>query len=329
MRIGIIGAGVMGSTHAESYQFIPDAELVAIWGMEKEQTQRLARRFGAKACETAEEIIDDPEIEVVDICVPTPFHKEYVLNAASTSKNIICEKPLARNLDDGKEIIQACKSAGVKLMVGHVVRFFPEYQLAKKIIDEGRIGKPGIARTSRAGSFPYGYQDWYADPQKSGGPILDLIIHDFDYLRWCFGEVERVYAKSLTPRGLDHLDYALVTLRFKNGMMAHVEGSWAYPPGTFFTRLEVSGDGGLLEYDSRKVCPLRIAVKQEGEKKLSVTLPESPLEESPYTAELRHFIKYFKGEVDPMLTPEDALKALEIACAALESVRTEEPVSIG
>jgi predicted dehydrogenase len=203
-------------------------------------------------------------------------------------------------------------------MVGHVLRYFHEYVKAKEIIDSGSVGKVGMVRTTRGGRFPR--EGWYANHRMSGGVILDMIIHDFDFLRWCFGEVKRVYAKGTIYKGHKDTDYALVTLRFRNGVIAHVEGSWAHPSG-FITRLEVVGDKGLLNLESEDSLPLRVEVKTRDSGQ-SVIVPESPVKESPYLLELRHFIDCVFNDKEPAITGQDALKAVGIAQAALESIKT-------
>jgi len=328
VKVGIIGAGFTGGIHASSYAIIPNTELLAIVDVDMEKSRALANRFNAKAYNNFQIMLNELEIDMVDVCLPTNLHREYVLKAARAGKHVLCEKPLARNLRDAEIMIKTCNSAGIKFMVGHVVRFFHEFVRSKEIIESGAIGKPGLVRTTRAAGFPIASQDWYADVDKSGGLILDLISHDFDFLRWCFGEVERVYAKSLTYKEVKRADYALVILKFKNGVIAHVEGSWAHPAGAFFTKLEVAGDHGLLEFDSRKATPIKVAFKQEAGPFVGVAIPESPVEEDPYTLELKHFIKCIESDEEPMISGTDAMASLEVALAALESVRTENPVTL-
>ncbi|TGV29434.1 gfo/Idh/MocA family oxidoreductase, partial [Mesorhizobium sp. M00.F.Ca.ET.186.01.1.1] len=203
---------------------------------------------------------------------------------------------------------------------------FPEYEKSRQLVNDGTIGNVGVARTFRGGIFPTAWNDWYADYKNSGGLVLDMIIHDFDFLRWCFGDVERVYAKSLLGRGFARIDYALVTLRFKSGMIAHVEGSWAHEG--FSMKMELAGSEGIIQYDSAKEKPL-IAVNRAKQAGMGgVAVPESPLRENPYFRELKHFIDCIENDLEPRVTVEDAVKAVEIARAALESIETGKPVTL-
>jgi len=154
-----------------------------------------------------------------------------------------------------------------------------------------------------------------------------MIIHDFDFLRWCFGGVERVYAKGLVnTHHFGKVDYALVTFRFASGLIAHVEGSWSHPGG-FRTRCEIAGTKGLLSFDSQRDVPLRVETPAQATGG-GVAVPESPVLEDPYSLELKHFIDCVKEGRAPCITAEDAYEALEMALAALESIETGRPVSL-
>ena len=181
MRVGIAGAGFMGRTHAAAWAET-EARIVGITAETPDQARDLADQCGARAYPTLEAMLAD--VEVLDVCTPTHLHEEMVLQAAEAGKHVICEKPLARTMDQCRAMIAACQKAGVKLLVAHVVRFFPEYSLAKAAVERGEIGRPGVLRLAR-GSFrpkkPIG--NWFLDFEKSGGIMLDLMIHDFDYSR--------------------------------------------------------------------------------------------------------------------------------------------------
>ncbi|WP_251552231.1 Gfo/Idh/MocA family protein [Neobacillus muris] len=324
-RILLIGAGTMGMEHAAHYYSMEDVHVVGIVDVRTEQAQKIIGQHDTKIFSSVEEAVEQLEkIDVVDICVPTFLHKEYVLKAADNGIDIICEKPLAYTLQDAREMIDFCKEKQVRLFVGHVVRFFPQYAQARELVINGTIGDIGIVRTKRGGNFPAGWSDWYADQSKSGGVILDLIIHDFDFLRWIFGDVERVYAKGLAERKLEHLDYALVTVTFKSGVIAHVEGTWAHQ--TFSSQFEFAGKSGIIEYDSLKEEPVLLSVRQSNERKDGVAVPQSPLKKSPYYSELEHFLHCLKTNETPLVTAEDAYKAMEISAAALQSLQTGVPV---
>lgn len=329
IRVGVIGYGTMGQVHSQAYQELDSAELVAVADQDPKKQKQIHEELGVKAVSNADEIFQDDSIDLVDICVPTYLHADMIAKAVESGKHIFCEKPLARSLEQGKKILTLTERYDKKVGVGHVVRFSPEYVAARKSILQGEIGRAAVARTFRGGSqFPQGWQDWYADFDLSGGVILDLVIHDIDYLRWVFGEIERVYAKSTRGRTSAKLEHTMIVLRFKNGVIAHVEGSWTNYPGQFYTAFEFSGDEGMISFDSRKTAPIvQVSTKQDREIQ-GVAVPENPFLVSPYTAEIADMIDAIKNNRQPAVTVRDAFETLTVALAAVESAQTGKVISL-
>ncbi len=328
LKVGIIGAKTMGSNHAGCYSGIPETSVVGIFDIDFGRASLLAESLGAKAYPSADDLIGDPNIDIICICTPTSTHVDYARKSLEAGKHVFCEKPLARNLQDGIRLAEEVEKSDRTFMVGHVLRFFPEYLKLKDIMDSGGIGNPGIARFSRTSHLPHGVDDWYSKYDISGGVVLDMIIHDFDFLNWCFGKAVRVSAKGLGAEMLaNHLDYALVLIRFESGVIAHVEGSWALPQG-FFTKYEVAGDKGLVSFDSSRSSPVKVMVKAEEGGAEGVAVPESPVEKNPYLLEQEHFVNCILEGRKTDITVKDALEALKVALAALESIETGKVVEL-
>ncbi|WP_166347094.1 Gfo/Idh/MocA family protein [Phytoactinopolyspora limicola] len=318
-RIGIVGAGFMGTIHAAGWATCADAELTAVLAGPASPPDTLARRYGMRACDTLAELLE--LVDVVDVCAPTDLHLEITLAAAAAGRAVICEKPLARTPDDGERMIAACRDAGVPLLVGHVVRFFPEYSTLKEAVDRGDIGDPAVLRFTRATFQPKRPAgNWFADERRSGGLALDLMIHDLDYARWVGGEVSTVYARSLRAARPDTAaDHVLAILRHRSGAISHVEASWAFPPPVFRTRGEVAGTTGVLTFDSDRTAPVRPLLRTKPEAG-DTPLAASPLAETPYATELKHFLTVLRDGAKPIVTAEDGLAALRIATAVVESI---------
>jgi predicted dehydrogenase len=286
----------------------------------------VAAQYKARVFKNLDEML--PEVDIVDICTPTHLHAPMVLQATGAGKHIICEKPLALTVEDGQVMIRACRKAGVRLLVAHVVRFFPEYALAQQAVASGQIGKVGTIRLWR-GSFrpkkPVG--NWFLDEQKSGGMMLDLMIHDFDYARWIGGEVESVYAQKVSNRHPDaKIDYGVAILKHRSGALSQVTGAWAYPPPTFRTRLEIAGDAGTLENDSQATAPIENLLQKPEGNAPDVGLPASPLSESPYTTQIKEFYAALVSGSPCRVSAEDGLAAVQIARAALQSAQSGKAV---
>ncbi|SHF35019.1 Predicted dehydrogenase [Caldanaerobius fijiensis DSM 17918] len=330
LRVGIIGAGGIAGMHSYCYQNIPEAKVVAVADIVPERAERIAKMFGAAALDHGDKILERDDVDVVDICLPTYLHCEYTLKAAEAKKHVLCEKPMAISMEEGKKMIDATKRAGVKFMIAHVLRYFPEYISAKQIMESGRIGMPRMVRTYRGGSHPARAREWYGIPEKSGGAIQDMAIHDIDFLKWCFGPVKEVYAKGNVFKRTPYLEYDLVTIEFYNGVIAHVVADWSRPEGApFVTKLEVAGTRGIIEYDSTKAAPLNVMVASSDEKgEKTVAIPESPLDpqSNPYVLEIKEFLRSVEKDEEPPISGIEALESLNIALAALESIRTGKPV---
>ncbi|MBL7161831.1 MAG: Gfo/Idh/MocA family oxidoreductase [Anaerolineales bacterium] len=329
MKIGIIGAGFMGSTHAAGWANT-DAEIVGFVAKPGEAAaHQLAEQHNAQVYSDLEALL--PLVDVIDICTPTHLHYAMALKAAESCKYIFCEKPLTRTLEESQELIAVCKKAGIKLSVGHVVRFFPEYKQAKALVDSGQIGQLAVVRLARETFCPKKAEDnWFVDLDKSGGVILDLMVHDFDYARWLAGDVESVFAKNILSSSPDaHIDHALVILTHKNGVLSHIEGSWAFPPPMFRTRFEISGSGGMIDHDSQATSPINILMqKQVDGKTPDIPTPTSPVSEDPWTTQIKAFYKALIEDSPLPVPAEEGLAALQIALAAIESARTNKAVNL-
>ncbi len=324
MRVGLVGAGFMGGVHLNAYAGIPEVEVVGVADARIESAVAGAKIVGARPYASYEELVAAEDVEVVDVCLPTAFHRDLALEAAGEGRHVILEKPIARTMEDAQQILGAFSADGPRLFVGHVVRFFPEYMGIKQKIDAGDLGKVGVVRTSRRSPFLLGWNDWYADWRVSGGVLLDLVIHDFDYLRWTLGEVERVYARGMLGREYNRLDYVLVTLRFESGAIAHVEGHWGYP-GPFNYSIEIAGSRAMVTVDSTEPAPVQLFGGATG----SGESPDVIVGKSPFQTELEHFIRCVATGEEPTVDVRDAYEALRIGLAATESVLTGRPVTLG
>jgi predicted dehydrogenase len=338
LRVGIIGAGGMGGTHARQWTRVPGARVVAVADPQAHKAEALAARHeGAKTYAGIEALLaDGGGVDVVSVCVPTVSHRTVSEAALRAGIHTFCEKPMGLSIAECDAMIAARDASGGRalLSVGQVVRFFPEYANAKRQIEQGAVGKPAAVRVRRGGGFPHTDTDWFADPAKSGGVIFDLLVHDLDWLLWCFGPVTRVYARALTERlaekTVDHIDYALLTLRHESGVISHAEGTWA-DPGGFVTAFEVAGDGGLLTHDSRRAVPLTKAIRAEGQGRTAgVMVPSSPLtpDDDPYFKEILAFARSIREGTPLAVTPEEARRAVTVAEAARESARTGKAVEV-
>lgn len=328
VRIALVGCGTMGRTHSNGYKTIGNAQPVAFCDLHAGKAQALAAAHGAAAYTDFHTMLGEADFDVLDVCLPTYLHRDYAVAGMRAGKHVFCEKPLARSEEEALDMLAAAKTYGVKFSVGHVLRFFPNYAHAAGLAAAGRLGTPRLIRTVRNQAFPaWSWEGWYQDYEKSGGPILDLVIHDLDWIMHSFGAVQRVYAMSLNGK-VPGQEHCLLVLRLQNGAIAHVEGSWALPNGAaFHMAYEVVGTKAQVEYDSLKDAPVVLETAPEGVHQVAY---HSPMlgDMEPYTSELQKFIDCVERDTEPAVTGEEALNVLRVALAALKSSQTGRPVTL-
>lgn len=326
IKIGILGCGVMGKNHGRAYQTISDCQVMAVCDIREDEAKKVASFHNANVYTSFDEMLLSEELDIVDICLPTYLHKKYALMAMNKGKHTFCEKPIALSITDANEMKACALANNVKLSVGHVLRFFPEYVQAAEQFTEDKLGTVRLIRTSRNQAFPkWSWENWFTDYDKSGGPILDLIIHDIDWIIYNFGPVSRVYAKSYGSqrKGQDH---SILVLRLKNGAIAHVEGSWAYPEGApFKMSYELVGTKGQLEYDNLKDAALQLQTTNN-QKFEQIRFSAGSYDTEPYRAELQGFVQSVLNNTEALVTADEGIEALKVALAAKKSIETGQPI---
>ncbi|MCX6048875.1 MAG: Gfo/Idh/MocA family oxidoreductase [Chloroflexi bacterium] len=330
MKVGVLGAGFMGGTHARAYAKLADVQVVAVSSRTPERAAKLAEEVGAKAVTDEMTIIHDPAIDAVSITLPTNLHKQYTLAALQAGKHVLVEKPFALNVADCDAMMAAQAQSGKYLMVAHVLRFWPEYVAIAKVIQSGKLGKPLSAVASRLTQAP-AWSSWFTDPDQSGGPVLDLMIHDIDALNWVLGQPKSVYARGYeTKPGLwDHM----LTLIDYGTAQASIEDSEILPAGyPFSMALKIYCEGGVVEYDYKAGG---VSVEMGGGiDSLMVYEPGNsyPLDApggDAWEAQIAYFVDCVRNGQAPTLgTPQQARLAVEMANAARQSLESGQVVPI-
>jgi len=331
MNVGVLGAGFMGGTHARAYAKLPDVKVVAVSSRSQEKAAKLAAEVGAQAVTDDMAIINDPTIDAISVTLPTNLHKQYTLAALQAGKHVLVEKPFALNVADCDEMIRAQAQSGKFLMVAQVLRFWPQYVAMAKLIESGKLGKPLSAVASRLTQAP-AWSSWFTEPELSGGPVLDLQIHDIDALNWMLGQPKTVYARGYeTKPGLwDHM----LTLIDYGSAQASIENSEILPAGYPFTMsLKVYCHGGVVEFNFKAGG---VSVEMGGGvDSLMVYEPgNSYLLDAPggdaWEAQVAYFVDCVRNNRAPTLgTPEQARLAVAMANAARLSLEGGQVVPVG
>ncbi|KAA0120250.1 Gfo/Idh/MocA family oxidoreductase [Mycolicibacterium sp. P9-22] len=314
LSFGVIGAGWIGSFHAETLASrLPNTRLAAV----ADPVPGAAEKFsGARAYQDPLDLIADPDVRAVAICSPAASHADLVVAAAQAGKHVFCEKPMALTLEDADRAIAAARTAGVALQVGFNRRFAADFAAMRARIDTGEIGTPQLLRSLTRDP---GISAEVAARVKPWTIFNETLIHDFDTLCWLNpgARVTEVYAQAdalVHPQFAEQgfLDTSVVQIRFDNGAFAIAEASFQAVYG-YDIRGEVFGSGGVLQAGLAPEHAGRI---------------NTELFADAYTAQFAHFADHVLAGTEPSVTGVDARIALEIALAARESIETKAPVSL-
>ena len=328
INVAILGAGFMGAAHATNYRALEGRVRVkTVASRTAERAARVAAVVGAELTEDLDAAIRDPEVDAVDICLPTPLHRDAAERAFAAGKHVFLEKPIALTLEDADTIIRAAEQSGRLFMVGLVLRFWPEYVELQRLVAAGELGQPLAVNTHRL-SPPADWNDWMEDASQSGGVAVDMAIHDFDQLNWLLGEPRRVFARASRP---GHL-FASVEY---DGAVGVAEASMLMPKSyPFSSNIRVLCEGGVAEYgfsaapaeDGGNIgasdAPRGLRLYPAGGEPTSVAVESA----DPWGPEIAYFVECVEqGRKPEHGTGEQAKKALLVSLAANRSVETGRP----
>jgi predicted dehydrogenase len=248
INVAILGGGFMGQTHAGAWSALAGrARVVAVSSRSHERAARAAALCGAEATDDLYGPLERGDVDVADICLPTPQHREAAERAFAAGKHVLLEKPIALTLEDADAIVAAGERAGKLLVVGLVLRFWPEYVELRRIAASGELGRPLAASALRL-SPPPGWNDWMIDPARSGGVCVDLMVHDFDAVSAVLGLPRRVFARALRSGPHGAPQHCVAVVEHESGEAA-AEGGLMQPDSyPFSSNLRVLCEGGVVEY---------------------------------------------------------------------------------
>jgi predicted dehydrogenase len=249
LKVGVLGAGFMGSTHARAYAKLSDVQVVAVSSRSEEKAVTLAQEVGAEALTDSMALATNPRVDAVSITLPTNLHMDHTIAALNAGKHVFLEKPMGLSVEECDAMIEAAQKNKRLLMIAHVLRFWPEYMALVEFVRSGELGKPLSATAKRLSTRPT-WGDWFANPDWTGGAVLDLQVHDLDTLNWLFGTPKTVYARGQQgPAG--GWDHALTLVDY-GPVKAFAEGTILMPAGYPFTMtLWVLCENGSVEYTFR------------------------------------------------------------------------------
>ena len=322
LNIGLLGLGRLGTVYASGIAYhVPNARLLAVADVDTSLAESYAKEHRIKKWYGHHtDLINDPEVDAVAIITPTSTHKDIVIETAAPGKAIFCEKPIAISFNEATQMQDVIDKTGIFFQMGFQRRFDRGYVDAKKKIDQGIVGKPVVLKCSSRD--PYAPPLEFCDPQKSGGLILDMGIHDFDVARMFMGEIESVYSIGAAlaypeMKKIGDIDNAIISLFFENGALGVVDLSRNAVYG-YDIRTEILGTNGTLKIGYLKETPLTVLTKN------GVTHDVVPhfMERfgEAYLTQIQDFINNVLLDKNPTITAQDGITALNVCLAATESL---------
>src|SRR5688572_7062897 len=325
LGVALIGCGGMGRSEARVLKEIPRARLVAVCDVSEPTAREFGAEMGVAHYVDYREALTRPEVGAVMVATPNGLHTQIVLDACAAGKHVFCEKPFALTVAECDAMIAAAEGAGVRLMVGHVLRLMPLFQRVIDIFDSGILGKPVAAQITRIG--------WLGDPKAryrlrkdwTGGLLYDITVHEIDLLHRLCGPTASVYAllDNHVQKQVDYEDDAQITLRFRSGASGHLLASLASPMGASFGT--VIGERGALRYDHRSG---EITYRRSEEEQATTETVTRSDGENGYLRELRSFVEWVLDGKAPLLTAAEGRAAIQVVEAAYRSAASGEPVRI-
>lgn len=330
IRVGIAGLGFMGTMHFRCYNALENTKVTAICDIDKKKfsdTKGTAGNIGG-----AEKPLDlsgiglytdfgkmlaEANLDAVSITLPTYLHTEFTVKTLKAGINVLCEKPMAMNVRECRQMMDVARRSRKLLQIGHCIRFWPEYAKTKEIIDSGEYGKVLSATFQRLSLTPtWSWDNWLLDGTRSGGAALDMHIHDSDYIQYVFGMPREVFSRgAIGPSGdVDHI----VTNYIYDGKVVTAEGGWAMAPKFGFEMsFNIAIEKATIVYNCTqspafKICPF----------KGDVIVPKVKAGDG-YSLEIAHFVKRVAGKSVPtILTPAQSCDSIKLIEAEKKSARS-------
>jgi len=337
VRIGIVGSGFMGRTHAEAIRrYVSNAQLVAIAGGSR--AEALAHSYEVEAAPSVEELLRRDEIDAVILTTPQAQHAADAIAAARQGKHVLVEKPMATSLQDCDAMIAACRQAGVILMVGQTQRFRVVNYTAKKVIEEGRIGRVLMARELQLDTGGLKSVPAWQTKSENYGLLLSHGVHNLDRMRWLMNdEPAQVFAHCATYRSNAPLELSSMSLfTFRQGGVGSFWCEWecptpGFPPSSSVA--QIMGESGLLDLDaygqlrlgmgdSWTVMAEQAPIDWKGKGMLDAVRMEA------YQRQNQEFIDSILQKRQPSVSGADGRAAVEMALAAYRSSAAGQAVPL-
>lgn len=317
LKVALIGVGGMGSVHFNAYKNMKNIEFAAVCDVRTDMLKEKTEGMDIKLYSDFGELLKNENPDIVDICTPTYLHKEMSIAALESGANVICEKPMALTAEDCKSVINAAQKSGKLFMAAHVVRFMNAYIYLRNVIKSEKYGKLFRLDMKRASGIPHwSWEDWMLDREKSGHVVVDMMIHDIDFIQDVFGlpqDIQGVYYEMKNMTNYASFDYIY------DGFTVSAETGWYNPDVPFAAGYFALFENGFVELkDTLYDCGKKVDfdnVKTTGETDINISDVDG------YDAEIEYFADCVRnGKVPEMVTPESSAASVELALKTIEKM---------
>jgi len=328
LKIGLLGAGMIGNIHIDGFSSVNSkiARYTTVCDIDERKRNKCAQKHGLRVFADVDEMIADPDIDVVDLCLPSYMHEEFAVKIACARKHVLIEKPIAFTLEAAHNIFTAAHKNNVRMMVAQVLRFWPEYVKIKEIYDSGELGEIITVYAARLGQMG-NWADWLKYPDKSGETLMNLTQHDIDFLHYMLGNSVSVYSAGNRDSKNNYNDVMNI-FRFACGANAMIDGSLNMTAGYPFTmRMRVLGTKGALEFS----YTAGVNIGPESASSLMWYRPGEKGEKievenyDPYGKEIEYFVQcIIDGKDTETVSEQSVMQVLASILAAKESISKGE-----
>jgi UDP-N-acetyl-2-amino-2-deoxyglucuronate dehydrogenase len=337
LGFAIAGSGMVAGVHATALQEIPEAKLLGVWSHTPSKTHKFADQYHIHGYQSYEELLRNPDIQVVILCLPSGYHGEYGEMAAISGKHVVVEKPIDISLAGARNLIEVCRKNDVKLSVIFQHRFTPAAQKIRHAIDQGVLGKLILGDA---------YVKWYRSPEyyrsspwrgtksiDGGGALMMQAIHTIDLLQWLMGGIKYVtgFIKTSVHK-IETEDLGVAAVEYLSGAVGVIEGATAIQPG-FKERMEIHGERGSIILEGGNIKEWKVEGCNEldyiDERKIIYGSTSSPaISHVNHKAQLKEIISAIQENREPLVNGEEGLKSIQIVLGIYESSEKKQQVEL-
>lgn len=337
IRVGIVGLGFMGRMHFSCYKALDNVNVVAICDVDEGKLSETAgaagnipgaeqplNLTGIELFTDFDKMLAEAKLDAVSITLPTYMHSAFTVKALEAGVNVLCEKPMAMDLAQCEDMIAAAESCGRLLQIGHCIRFWPEYAKTKQLVDSGQYGRVKQASFRRLSATPqWSWDNWLLDGARSGGALMDLHIHDSDFVQYLFGMPRAVFTQAAKgPSG--GFDCVATQYVYNDEKVVTAEGSFVMMPGfEFEMSFNIILEKATIVFDCTRKPAFKV-YPAEGEP----FTPDVGAGDG-YSRQIAHFVKRLSGQKVPeIITPAQSLDSIKLVLAEEKSAQTGKEVTI-